>query len=257
MPNQKRLSLSQKCAIINACNAKGSAKRGITELASEYWVNKSSIHYITQNEEKFKNMDGLPAKRYNTRTPTKNSEIEQPLLEWFYALRTENKEANGQMILQGAKKFAKKLGADVDALNESWLQRWRERHGIHYKALQAGDCHTFEEWLSGIKALLNSHEHQDIYNCDETALEEGGSPSRLPFKFQRLDDDKTLYRLARRTEEEIQKTEEALPIAGRQLPMPCRVNRKIRWHEDEAPAVMLPKTQHPVYSIVTKASSNL
>ena len=52
-------------------------------------------------------MDGPPAKRYNTRTPTKKSEIEQPVLKWFYTLRTENKEVNGQMILQGAKKIAK------------------------------------------------------------------------------------------------------------------------------------------------------
>ena len=49
-------------------------------------------------------MGGPPAKRYNTIALTKNSEIEQPLLEWFYAPRTENKEVNGQMILQGAKK---------------------------------------------------------------------------------------------------------------------------------------------------------
>ena len=113
-------------------------------------------------------MDGPPAKRYNTRAPTKNSEIEQPLIEWFNALKTRmkevngnnenkevNKEVNGKMILRGAKKIAKKLGADADALNESWLQRWRERHGIHYKALhgEAGDCHAFEEWLAGIKLL--------------------------------------------------------------------------------------------------------
>ena len=113
-------------------------------------------------------MDGPPAKRYNTRVATKNSEIEQPLLEWFYVLRTENKEVNGQMILQGAKK----LGADADALNESWLQRWHERHGIHYKALhgEAGDCSDVEEWLVGIKPLLNSYKNQDVYNCDETAL---------------------------------------------------------------------------------------
>ena len=125
-----------------------------------------------QNEEKFKNMDGPPAKRYNIRAPTKNSEIEQPLLEWFYALRTENKKVNGQIILQGAKKIAKKLGADADALNESWLQRRRERYGIHYKALhgEAGDWPDFEEWPAGIKPLLNSYKNQDIYNCDETAL---------------------------------------------------------------------------------------
>ena len=29
----------------------------------------------------------------------------------------ENKEVNGQMIFQGAKKIAKKLGTDADALN--------------------------------------------------------------------------------------------------------------------------------------------
>ena len=96
MPNQKSPSLSQKCAIINAYNAKVPAKRDITELASEYGVNKSSNHYIIQNEKKFKNMDGPSAKRYNTRALIKNSEIEEILLEWFYALKTRMKEINGQ-----------------------------------------------------------------------------------------------------------------------------------------------------------------
>ena len=35
---------------------------------------------------------------------------------------------------------------------------------------EAGDFPDFEEWLAGIKPLLNSYKNQDIHNCDETAL---------------------------------------------------------------------------------------
>ena len=74
------------------------------------------------------------------------------------------------MILSCAKQISAKVGAEV--VDESWVQRWRERHGIRYKTIhgEAGDCPDFTGWLVANKSTIESYEKEDIYNADETAF---------------------------------------------------------------------------------------
>ena len=87
-------------------------------------------------------------------------------------MRANNKELNNSIILQAAERIALRLGIEGGALNESWVQRWRERHGIKYVRPhgESADCPDFSEWLVAIQPILVKYHPRDIYNMDETAL---------------------------------------------------------------------------------------
>ena len=104
--------------------------------------------------------------------PEKYKEADEPLLTWFVNMRANNKELNNSTILQAAERIALRLGIEGGALNESWVQRWRERHGIKYVRPhgESADCPDFSEWLVAIQPILVKYHLRDIYNMDETAL---------------------------------------------------------------------------------------
>ena len=86
-------------------------------------------------------------------------------------MRAINKELNNSIILRAAERIAMRLGIEA-ALYESWVQRWRERHGIKYVKPhgESADCPDFSEWLVAIQPTLAKYHPRDIYNMNETAL---------------------------------------------------------------------------------------
>ena len=167
---QKRLSISQKCSIVAELE-KGTSQ---AEASRNFGVSKPAIKYIWDNREKFKGAvdSGLPNKRSNMKGPEKCKGLDSPLLEWFSNLRAAGKEVTGNMLLINAKNMATRLGFGTDTVNESWLQRWRERHGIHFKTIygEANDCPDFEKWLEVMLPTFDEYEPSHILNADETAL---------------------------------------------------------------------------------------
>ena len=167
---QKRLSISQKCSIVAELE-KGTSQ---AEASRNFGVSKPAIKYIWDNREKFKGAvdSGLPNKRSNMKGPEKCKGLDSPLLEWFSNLRAAGKEVTGNMLLINAKNMATRLGFDTDTVNESWLQRLRERHGIHFKTIygEANDCPDFEKWLEVMLPTFDEYEPSHILNADETAL---------------------------------------------------------------------------------------
>ena len=103
--------------------------------------------------------------------PDKNKIADGPLLTWLVNMRAINEELNNSVILQEAERIAMSLGIEEGALNEPWVQRWRELHGIKYVRTdeESADSHDFSEWFVAIQPTLAKYHPRDIYkygrNC--------------------------------------------------------------------------------------------
>lgn len=167
---QVRLTLAEKHRLIELYEAKTSK----AELSRIFKISKPSVGYIINQKEKIaKQFSANPnSKRKSIKGAEKNQDIDEPLLQWFMNMRGASKELNSATILEAAKQAARRFGRDPDTVNESWLQRWRERHGIRYVALhgESAECPNFENWLDAIQATIEKYQADTVFNMDETAL---------------------------------------------------------------------------------------
>ena len=101
--------------------------------------------------------------------------IEVHLLDWLTYLRAPDKEVTGGILLSGARIVAKRLGIEEKYINESWVQRWRQRYGVKYQTVhgEANDCPDFSDWRKGIQPVLNLYKKEDVWNADETKKQDG------------------------------------------------------------------------------------
>ena len=129
---RRRLTLDEKNSIILKYNRRAGVHKSTLQLAKEFGVNKQAISYILKHKEKFQNASsgGQLGKRKSIKGALNFPEIDEPLLEWFRNLRAADKEVTGSILLAGAKKIAMKLSLEGDSISDSWIQRWRDRHGI-------------------------------------------------------------------------------------------------------------------------------
>ncbi|GBN23105.1 hypothetical protein AVEN_232586-1 [Araneus ventricosus] len=89
--------------------------------------------------------------------------------EWFVDARSRNLRIS-EPILQ-SKDIAEKLGKTDFHASNGWLESFRKRHGISFKAVcsEAGDVsdETVNTWLKKIEKLIEGYEPQIIANADE------------------------------------------------------------------------------------------
>ena len=232
--SRKRLTITQRREIINELK-KSSTQ---ADVARRYNVSKTAVKKIWDKREQYQTMgtDTTHSKCKSLRGLDKNKNVDRPLLEWFYNLRAAEKEVTGNMILSCAKQISDKVGAEV--VDESWVQRWRERHGIRYKTIhgEAGDCPDYIGWLVANKSTIESYEKEDIYNADETAL------------FWRMRSGKTFMTASegairgRKKDKASVTLLVAVSMAGKKLPLLCIGTAKTpRW-----PTVLGRGSQNPI-----------
>ena len=55
--------------------------------------------------------------------------------------------------------------------NNSWIQRWKERHQIIWTTKEHGEAaSTVSEWLIKLKGICKDYKDKDIFNGDQTGL---------------------------------------------------------------------------------------
>ncbi|GBN23115.1 Tigger transposable element-derived protein 6 [Araneus ventricosus] len=111
---------------------------------------------------------------------TANKEINEIVWQWFVDARSRNLPIS-EPILQ-AKDIAEKLGkTDFHAPN-GWLESFRKRHGISFKAVcsEAGNVsdETVNTWLKNTKKLIEGYEPQNIANADKSGIFFRGLPTK-------------------------------------------------------------------------------
>ena len=103
------------------------------ELAEMFNVPQSTFSTWLRNAESIKQgLTKFDPKRARMRTGS-FVQLETELFKWCTAMRDENVQLNGPIILQKAKELVEKLQVKNCQLSQGWFDRFKERHGISFK----------------------------------------------------------------------------------------------------------------------------
>ncbi|KAK8779263.1 hypothetical protein V5799_019394 [Amblyomma americanum] len=102
-------------------------------------------------------------------------DVDEALYQWFLSARAMNLPISGPILAEKAKHFAYLLQNTDFQPGGGWIQHFKERHGIVYKAVvgEAGslDVDARWKWLEGtLPYIREAYADRDLYNGDETGL---------------------------------------------------------------------------------------
>ncbi|XP_007529517.1 tigger transposable element-derived protein 4 [Erinaceus europaeus] len=170
---KKSLSIEEKIDIINAVES-GKKK---AEIAAEYGIKKNSLSSIMKNKDKvleaFESLRFDP-KRKRLRTAF-YTDLEEALMRWYRIAQCLNVPVNGPMLRLKANDFAQKLGHNDFKCSNGWLDRFKSRYGLVFRAQPAEatgvpvDPSTV--WHQNVLPYyLNDYHPQNVFNIKETGL---------------------------------------------------------------------------------------
>ncbi|XP_008265541.2 tigger transposable element-derived protein 4 [Oryctolagus cuniculus] len=170
---KKSLSIEEKIDIINAVES-GKKK---AEIAAEYGIKKNSLSSIMKNKDKvleaFESLRFDP-KRKRLRTAF-YTDLEEALMRWYRIAQCLNVPVNGPMLRLKANDFAQKLGHNDFKCSNGWLDRFKSRYGLVFRAQPAEatgvpvDPSTV--WQQNVLPYyLNDYQPKNVFNIKETGL---------------------------------------------------------------------------------------
>ncbi|XP_045686721.1 tigger transposable element-derived protein 4 [Phyllostomus hastatus] len=170
---KKSLSIEEKIDIINAVES-GKKK---AEIAAEYGIKKNSLSSIMKNKDKvleaFESLRFDP-KRKRLRTAF-YTDLEEALMRWYRIAQCLNVPVNGPMLRLKANDFAQKLGHNDFKCSNGWLDRFKSRYGLVFRAQPveatgvSADPSTV--WHQNVLPYyLNDYHPKNVFNIKETGL---------------------------------------------------------------------------------------
>lgn len=173
--NKKRnsLSIAKKVEILTKLETTGKKK---SEICKDFRIPKSTLSTIIKNKQQLKETFAKhKVKKTNAKIRfSKYEELEEALLMWFCQSRAQNLPVSGPLISEKATQLANLLKLQFTP-NPAWLDRFKKRHDIKYKALCGESSnvqpHMTEGWRNTtLPGLLQKFALCDIFNCDEFGL---------------------------------------------------------------------------------------
>ncbi|XP_014260374.1 tigger transposable element-derived protein 6 [Cimex lectularius] len=175
MSPRKFLTVKEKVQMIEF-NKKN--KLSVRKLANQFKVSKTQIADILKHEAEIvksyrENDIGETTSRV-FHGVTGGAVIDKAVLEWFQRVRAQKIPISGPIIQAKALEVAQELGDTGFKASNGWLQRFRTRHAIKFKAIcgESGSVneYTVEEWTSKIESIIEGYAPKDVFNADETGL---------------------------------------------------------------------------------------
>nr|XP_048280814.1 tigger transposable element-derived protein 4 [Myodes glareolus] len=170
---KKSLSIEEKIDIINAVES-GKKK---AEIAAEYGIKKNSLSSIMKNKDKvleaFESLRFDP-KRKRLRTAF-YTDLEEALMRWYRIAQCLNVPVNGPMLRLKANDFAQKLGHNDFKCSNGWLDRFKSRYGLVFRAqsVEASGISTDPAvvWYQNVLPYyLNDYHPKNVFSIKETGL---------------------------------------------------------------------------------------
>lgn len=170
---KKSLSIEEKIDIINAVES-GKKK---AEIAAEYGIKKNSLSSIMKNKDKvleaFESLRFDP-KRKRLRTAF-YTDLEEALMRWYRIAQCLNVPVNGPMLRLKANDFAQKLGHNDFKCSNGWLDRFKSRYGLVFRAqpveATAVSVDPSAVWHQNVLPYyLNDYHPKNVFNIKETGL---------------------------------------------------------------------------------------
>ncbi|GBN50644.1 hypothetical protein AVEN_125252-1 [Araneus ventricosus] len=104
------------------------------QIIEKFKIGKSEFFEIFKNEitELWLNRNGSTKRKIRK---TVNEEINETVWEWFVDARSRNLPISGPMLQAQDKDIAEKLGKTDFHVSNGWLESFRKKHGIFFKAV--------------------------------------------------------------------------------------------------------------------------
>ena len=125
-----------------------------------------------------------------------NKDLDVAVFTWFKNVRSNNIPVNGIIIKEKALSLAKSLELTDFRASDGWLDKWKQRHNVTFKALSGeGNAVTPEmtaSWsVTYLPTILSKYELKDIYNANEFGLFYQALPDKsLHYKGERCNGGK-------------------------------------------------------------------
>ncbi|XP_008852484.1 tigger transposable element-derived protein 4 [Nannospalax galili] len=170
---KKSLSIEEKVDIINAVES-GKKK---AEIAAEYGIKKNSLSSIMKNKDRvleaFESLRFDP-KRKRLRTAF-YTDLEEALMRWYRIAQCLNVPVNGPMLRLKANDFAQKLGHNDFKCSNGWLDRFKSRYGLVFRAQPVETTGVSIDpstvWYQNVLPYyLNDYQPKNVFNIKETGL---------------------------------------------------------------------------------------
>uniref|UniRef100_A0A8C5IF97 Tigger transposable element derived 4 n=1 Tax=Junco hyemalis TaxID=40217 RepID=A0A8C5IF97_JUNHY len=168
------ITIEEKIDIISAVES-GKKK---AEIAAKYGIKKNSLSSIMKNKEKvleaFETLRFDP-KRKRLRTAF-YADLEEALMKWYRIAQCLNVPVSGPMLRLKANDFAQKLGHSDFKCSNGWLDRFKSRYGLVFRAQPAEAAATPAVgaptlWYQNVlPCYLNDYQPKNVFHIQETGL---------------------------------------------------------------------------------------
>ncbi|NXT18680.1 TIGD4 protein, partial [Syrrhaptes paradoxus] len=170
---KKSISIEEKIDIISAVES-GKKK---ADVAAKYGIKKNSLSSIMKNKEKVLNaIETLQfdPKRKRLRTAV-YTDVEEALMKWYRVAQCLDVPVNGPMLRLKANDFAQKLGHSDFKCSNGWLDRFKSRYGLVFRAqpVEAAAATTVDAptfWYQNVLPYVNDYEPKNVFCIQETGL---------------------------------------------------------------------------------------
>jgi len=104
-----------------------------------------------------------------------HKDVDDAVFQWFTNTRATNLPVNGPLLMEKADILAAKLGHPDFKASQGWLDHFKKRHNIVFKAI-CGESATVQQeqvdsWLkTQMRTILDTYETRNIFNADETGV---------------------------------------------------------------------------------------
>lgn len=145
------------------------------DLCKEYKVSHSTISTMWKNRDKILECFETKSLKIKKNRKPAHQDVENALLMWFKAQRSQNVSVSGRLLQEKANHFARLFGKMDFECSESWIYRFRQRHDIvvdkvcvEVASVSQSDC---DKWLKKVSPkLTKDYTDSQICNADETGL---------------------------------------------------------------------------------------
>ncbi|NWX15724.1 TIGD4 protein, partial [Aegotheles bennettii] len=169
---KKSITIEEKIGIISAVES----GRKKADIAAEYGIKKNSLSSIMKNKgkvlEAFESLRFDP-KRKRLRTAL-HSDLEEALGRWCRVAQCLEVPVNGPMLRLKANDFAQQLGHSDFKCSNGWLDRFKARYGLVFRAqpVEAAATTTVDAptlWYQNVRSL-HGYQPKNVFYVQETGL---------------------------------------------------------------------------------------
>ncbi|XP_040358278.1 tigger transposable element-derived protein 6 [Ixodes scapularis] len=169
---RKALSFKEKFDILRTVDRNPSRKR--SEVARELGLAPSTLNSIVARRKEIEAKAPFYQPGFKQARGAKHAKLEEALLVWFKQARASCVNIDGGILREKAQEIADRLDIADFTCSNGWVDRFRKRHGISYRAVSGEaasvDPICVEAFKSSLPSIIAEYHPRDVFNADEAGL---------------------------------------------------------------------------------------